>query len=251
MTSPVLSFVGAFIVLLAAAYGVALTLTHGVRRLGRKHLPPLVHPVLWLLVVGAGLVYGVSLLAELAEEVREADEVVAFDKAVSNAVAPFRVPVLVAIFKAITTLGSAAAVWVVGSATVLYLWWRGRRQLIAPMCVTVLGAQLTTWLTKHALDRERPPFVLGLIEDSPSFPSGHTTAAMAAYGFIAYLIARERSSWRTQFELLFWSGVLILLVGFSRVFLGVHFASDVAGGLLVGTIWLLAGALYVEWRERA
>ena len=49
--------------------------------------------------------------------------------------------------------------------------------------------------------------------------------------------------------MIFWSGALILLIGFSRVFLSVHYASDVAGGFLVGSIWLLAGIALNEWRE--
>jgi membrane-associated phospholipid phosphatase len=87
---------------------------------------------------------------------------------------------------------------------------------------------------------------------SPSFPSGHATGALAVYGFVAYAIARDRGGLRLRFELTFWTLVLAALVGLSRVFLSVHYASDVAAGFLVGGFWLLAGFALTEYlRQRA
>jgi undecaprenyl-diphosphatase len=64
---------------------------------------------------------------------------------------------------------------------------------------------------------------------------------MAVYGFVAYAIARDLDPARKRFELDFWALVVVALVGFSRIFLSVHYTSDVATGLLVGTFWLLVG----------
>jgi undecaprenyl-diphosphatase len=74
------------------------------------------------------------------------------------------------------------------------------------------------------------------------------------YGFLAYAIARglQPLGGRAQFEVVFWATLLILFIGFSRLFLGVHYLSDVLAGLLVGGFWLLVGFALSEWgRSRA
>ncbi|MFZ1586333.1 MAG: phosphatase PAP2 family protein, partial [Saprospiraceae bacterium] len=82
-------------------------------------------------------------------------------------------------------------------------------------------------------------------EYSYSFPSGHSMAAVAFYGMIFYLIIRNNLSHR-----LFWfvAGIVfILLIGFSRIYLGVHFLTDVLAGYVLGLLWLLLGLSIIEW----
>lgn len=193
--------------------------------------------------------FAASLLVELAEEVTEADEIVAVDEAFANIVTPYHTPVLINVFKGITALGGWEGVYLFGVAASALFWYWNKRQLIAPFWITVWGAQLTTLFGKVLIGRERPEFVAQVIEHSASFPSGHSTAAMATYGFIAYACSKQLSSWRHRFEVLFWAGVLIFVIGFSRIFLSVHYASDVAAGFLVGAIWLLSGIAVSEWLE--
>lgn len=272
-----------FATILALAYLAGLVLTHLVRRILHAALPALRATARWLAEswsrsavlrrwpgvrrwVGARLapgsvaglpltivlVSGASaalLLGELAEAVIEAEEVVRFDAAVDAAVHPYRSDAAVAVFAAITALGGTEGTLVVTGVASLLLWRFRRRRLIAPLWVSVVGAQLTTWFGKQIVGRPRPEFVTGFVESSLSFPSGHSTAALATFGFIAYVLARASTGWRRRFEVLFWFGFLIALIGFSRVFLGVHYASDVAAGFLVGSIWLLAGIAWLEWRE--
>ena len=105
----------------------------------------------------------------------------------------------------------------------------------ATAALAFLGAQLTTYVGKFAVGRDRPEFLDIAEAQFASFPSGHTTGAMAVYGFIAYAMARDLP-FRVQFELAYWTGIVVLLVGFSRLLLGVHFLTDVLGGLLVGSL---------------
>jgi undecaprenyl-diphosphatase len=72
---------------------------------------------------------------------------------------------------------------------------------------------------------------------------------MAVYGFIAYTIARQLPGIEERFEVAYWTSVLILLIGFSRIFLGVHYMTDVVGGFLVGGFWLLVGFTIAEWNR--
>lgn len=282
MLSPAVTTIGAFALLLIAVHAAALGLTiltrHVTRRvliwLRRRQIRSSLNrwkralarwPALesWvgarlairsfaglpLLVLLGVLVYFTSLLADLTEEVAEAEEIVSVDAALAEAVAPYRTPHLVTFFKGVTALGSSEGVTLLGLGATALVWFRRRRGLILPMWLTIWGAQLSTWVGKKLMNRPRPDFVLDVIEQSASFPSGHATAAMATFGFIAYAVARELPRWRSRFEVLFWSSILILAIGFSRIFLDVHHASDVAAGLLVGSIWLLAGIALNEWRD--
>ena len=116
------------------------------------------------------------------------------------------------------------------------------------MCIA--GSQLTTWIGKYAIARPRPEFILGVQAVSPSFPSAHATGSCAVYGFIAYALVRHVKHARRRFEVSYWTAVLVLLIAFSRVFLGVHFLSDVTAGLVVGGFWLLVGVALAEVMAR-
>jgi membrane-associated phospholipid phosphatase len=105
----------------------------------------------------------------------------------------------------------------------------------------------TTSVGKLLIGRHRPEITIDVTVVSSSFPSGHATAAMAVYGFIAYAIARVLPGVPERFEVAYWTAVLILLIGFSRIFLGVHYLTDVIGGFLVGGFWLLIGFTIAEW----
>jgi undecaprenyl-diphosphatase len=74
---------------------------------------------------------------------------------------------------------------------------------------------------------------------------------MAVYGFLAYLTARELSELRQRFEVVYWAVVMIMVIGFSRIFLSVHYASDFAAGWLVGCFWILAGVAAAEYKKGA
>lgn len=180
------------------------------------------------------------------EELLEADELLVFDHAVNHLLDSVRTEASVHLFAWITTLGSIGTMVAVTLITTAFLWAYHRVYFIMPLWVTQVDAQATTYLGKFALDRERPDFVTGITAVTPSFPSGHATSATAVYGFVAYLIARERYSLRDRFEIVYWSAALIVAVGFSRMYLSVHYASDVATGFLVGGFWLLAGIMLAE-----
>lgn len=199
----------------------------------------------------AAAIYIAALAGGLVEELLEADELLVFDRAVNGYMEALREEPFVVIFAWITTLGGSAtlvAVTLVGTA---FLWAYRRWHCILPMWVTVVGAQATTYLGKLALGRERPEFLTAATAVTPSFPSGHTTGAVAVYGFIAYLVARDLPRRRERFEVVYWTVVLVGAVGFSRVYLSVHYASDVLAGVLVGGFWLLVGIMLAQYRGHA
>lgn len=142
------------------------------------------------------------------------------------------------VFLGITTLGEAVFVLILAVIiSVPLLYWRKKWQTFA-LWVVVIGSGVCIQIAKLIFHRARPSGAL-VIESSASFPSGHATIAIAFYGFLAYLLLREIKKYRILTLAI--SIIIILTIGLSRLYLGVHYLSDVLAGYLVGTVWLLIG----------
>jgi len=198
------------------------------------------------LLAGAGI-YVVLLFSGLAEDVLETEGVIRFDDLVNAAFAAWRVEPLITAFIWITTLGSSPAVVSAVIIATGFLWADRRTHMLAPLWIICAGAVATTSIGKFLIGRHRPNLTIEVSAPFSSFPSGHTAVAMAVYGFLAYAIARALPNVQDRFEVAYWTAVLIALIGLSRIVLGVHYLTDVAGGYLVGTFWLLLGFAIAEW----
>jgi undecaprenyl-diphosphatase len=199
-----------------------------------------------LTLLAAAAIYLAALFGGLIEELYEKDELAAADARVAAVVAPWRTDATIRLAAWVTNLGDSATLLAVILVATGFLWADRRPLLIAPLWLNFLGAQITTWAGKFGFDRPRPEFLTDVTALSPSFPSGHATGAVAVYGFVAYALARDLKDPRQRFELAYWTSLLALLIAGSRVFLSVHYASDVAAGLLVGGFWLLVGFAVAE-----
>lgn len=142
------------------------------------------------------------------------------------------------VFLSITMLGEAEFVIILALIISLLLWhWRKKLQIIT-MWVVIIGSEAVTYTIKVLVNRPRPENAL-VLEQSASFPSGHATIAVAFYGFLTYLLLREIKKYRT---LALAIGIIIILaLGYSRLYLRVHYLSDVLVGYLIGAIWLAIG----------
>lgn len=215
----------------------------------QRRLDPHVFVGLPLTLLIIATVYVATLIGGQIEGLLEAEEMLALDRAVNTGLQPWRSPLLVRLFAGITEFGDGATLTAVAVTCSALLWAHGRVPLLLPLWVSFLGAEATSWAGKFAFARERPEFLTAISASYASFPSGHATGAMAVYGFLAYLVARDVGTARRRFDITYWAGVLILLVGFSRVFLSVHYTSDVVTGFLVGGFWLLVGFTLAEHRR--
>jgi undecaprenyl-diphosphatase len=165
----------------------------------------------------------------------------AVDLAVNGVFAPFRHRILLAGFTWFTNIGSGVTAFAVGLAASALLWSGGRGRWIGPLWLTLAGAEATTWTLKFAAGRLRPPHLDGIAAASPSFPSAHATVALALYGYLALTVAAGAPGRRRA--ILACAGVAIALIGFSRIFLSLHYLTDVLAGYAVAAAWL-----WIGWR---
>lgn len=105
--------------------------------------------------------------------------------------------------------------------------------------INLLVSILLNIIFKGIIQRDRPLEDFLITESGYSFPSGHSMVSMAYYGLIIYFIYKKIKAKRVRNVLMILIGLLILAIGFSRIYLGVHFASDVIGGFLISIIYLV------------
>jgi undecaprenyl-diphosphatase len=204
----------------------------------------------WLLFFAAGFL-ALGSFVQLGSELLEDEELLSLDQQVLRAVANWRRPWLTIPVIDITALGSVTLVTLVtvlAAGALLHARdVRGALQLIT----TVTSTGCWTLLTKSWFARVRPDVVDKLIEvQSYSFPSGHSSGAAALYVTLAVVLGRHVRTVRGRTLLLSATSGLALAIGLSRVYLGVHYPSDVASGLAFGTGWALWLSAAFAWSYR-
>lgn len=175
---------------------------------------------------------------ELTDEVAE-NEMGAFDRVVSDYVTRFRSETLTGFFSAITRLGERIQYVVISILIAGILYWRYRSiSLILQTVAVLILASVSNIALKRSIGRARPEVEHLVYVDSMSYPSGHSMSAMAFYGFLIYLCLKIDMPLWARLLLVATLVFVIAAVGVSRVYLGVHFPSDVAAGFIGGLIWV-------------
>lgn len=193
---------------------------------------------------------------ELADEVREG-ATADFDRSILMALRepgdlgkPVGPDELQRVVRDITALGSAA---ILSLLTLLAAGWlaiRRRWRLVGLLLVSVVGATLVSVTLKTFFDRERPELAFRLMPTSDmSFPSGHSTLSAATFLSIGLLLSAASSLRREKIYVMAWAVVPTVLVGLSRLYLGVHFPTDVLAGWCIGTGWALACSLVARYLQ--
>lgn len=201
---------------------------------------------LTLTILSLALGYVLALFAGVVEDLITSDPITAADIRIANLFTVLRTDVLTTFFTWVTLLGKSQviAAFIFISVAVLWLW--RKKYCIVPLLTAVAGSEAFTYLGKLVFHRPRPEMAV-YAEHSFSFPSGHATVAVAFYGFLAYLLIRFVQSWNNKVNIFFATILLIMAIGFSRIYLGVHYISDVWSGYLVGAMWLITAVSFTEW----
>lgn len=178
--------------------------------------------------------------------------IAAFDSNIIRAVQGLEAPGWTRLFKCFTWIGSGEIVTILGLLIVGFLYGvlRHRMELVLFVWVTG-GSALLNFALKLLFHRERPTLHRLIEETGYSFPSGHSMGAFSFYGILTYLLWRHIASRTGRVLLVIGSLVFIAGIGISRIYLGVHYPSDVLGGYLASGTWLgLSIWIFEHRRER-
>jgi len=147
----------------------------------------------------------------------------------------------------ITALGSVTVAVLIGLTGLIVLWLARDRRGAAFLLLSMAGSGVWSTLIKLLVRRERPAVLPHLVEVTDfSYPSGHTMLSTATFLSLTLLASRHMPGRRARLMLFLTASLLIALVGFSRLYLGVHYPSDVLSGMLLGAAWTfgLAAAFF-------
>ena len=210
-------------------------------------------PAVLLLKVAAGfaaLLGAAAGFAEIAEQLGPDGTMSRADDALSASIRAQVGVGTLQVFAGLTHLGDPLVLALLGVAVTLGLLWRCQRSLALGWVLALGGNALLNPLLKQVFERVRPVHDHGLVAElSWSFPSGHTSGATVAYGMLAYVVLRTLPTvW--HLPALLAAAALAFTVGSSRVFLQVHFASDVLAGFASGTAWLMVCVLSLGASQR-
>lgn len=163
----------------------------------------------------------------------------ALDESVLQWVVAHRTTTLDRVALEATALGNVATLAVLVLGVSVFLWLTRHRLSVVLLMVAVVGGSVLNTLLKGLYDRPRPTLVTwGTDVSSQSFPSGHAMGAFIAYSTVAYLVGRLEPSRALRWTTWGFAAVLILAIGASRTYLGVHYPSDILGGYVAGLAWL-------------
>ena len=205
---------------------------------------------LWPLLIGLLLAVAfTSFFGWYASEVAEG-EAAAFDATVRDAVHSIASPTLTVVMRAASFTGKVMFLTTLGvifTAVLVYLrQWRS----LAIFLITMAGEILLETTLKATYHRARPdPFFDLPVPSSYSFPSGHAMGSLCFYGIVAWIAVRRIEHRPVRIEVWLVTSILVLAIGFSRIYLGVHYPSDVLAGYLAGLVWI-ASVIFTGWYLR-
>ena len=216
------------------------------------HISPGVFRGLHIAAGGTVMVLGAAVFAEVAGELGATNPLGQADQAFTDALSASVPRAALHLFAAVTHLGDTATLTGLGAVVAVALVLAGRRWLALGWVAALAGNGLLNQTLKQIFGRVRPLRADDLVlEPGFSFPSGHSSGSVVAYGMLAYLAFRLLPP-RWHLPALLAALTLAFTVGASRVFLRVHFVSDVLAGFASGLAWLALCVTSIElirWRQ--
>ena len=202
--------------------------------------------IAFILCVGFGILFG-YFSTTIGN-----DSLSSFDNIMINAIQGLETPWLTTIMTFFTWIGSGYVVApiTVIAAVLLYFVFKYRQQAFL-LVVVIAGTVAFNHLLKMYFKRERPVIHRIMDANGYSFPSGHTMMAFSLYVIIAYIAWRNVKTRSGKFLLILFALFMTIMIGTSRIYLGVHFPSDVAGGLMASGFWVtIAVTVYALFQRR-
>lgn len=169
------------------------------------------------------------------------DKLEPIDSFFYNLVSPFKSPFTTELFKLITMLGSALGIIVLINIVLIIDKKKGLFFLINSGVITIANV-----IIKNIVMRNRPLDINLIMEKGYSFPSGHSMNSVAAYGLLIYYIYNSKLTIKVKTILISILTIIMLLITLSRVYLGVHYFTDVVAGTSLSIIWLMVYTEYLK-----
>ncbi len=208
-----------------------------------------------VLLALAGVVAGVWGFALLADEVREGGTQ-AFDQKLllafrhGDTLAPLGPPAVQEAARDITSLGGTAVLTIITAIAAGFLALDGKKHMAFFVCGSVLGGVAAGTILKDLFHRPRPDLVpISIYVSGASFPSGHSMMSAVTYLTLGALLARSQERKRVRAYFLLVAMFLTVAVGVTRVYLGVHWPTDVLAGWTAGAVWALLCWLTARWLQ--
>lgn len=198
-------------------------------------LPYIITTIISLILFASGTKIFIELTGSLKSEL-----LTSYDTSIIDYITAWRNPGLTRYFIFVTNLGDALGYLIVFSICIIlfYLIFKNWKY-VGQITLVMILALSSNLLLKRLINRSRPDAEFLVEVETLSYPSGHAMMAMAFYGFLIYLFYQFKihKAWKIFSISLF--VLLILSIGISRIYLGVHYPSDIAGGYLAGLIWVV------------
>ena len=209
---------------------------------------------LHLTVGGAALISATWLFAVIAEDVVNKERLSVWDVEVSNTIHAHATRAVTIALLIITNVHSTIGVAFVASVVTIYFLRRRLKYWALAFALSVFGGMVLNLLLKDIFERARPHFDDPIVTlTSYSFPSGHTIVATTLYGALCAFVLSRIRGWFLRTVAILVAAFMIALVGFSRIYLGAHYPSDVLAAMVEGMFWLslcLTGVHTMQrWRQ--
>jgi undecaprenyl-diphosphatase len=206
-------------------------------------------PIVLVMVVGGSAAIGAGyLFVELAEQVRLTTSLVyRADQIIHTWIGQERQAAMTVLFSTATAIGGTIGLGAIIAVVATTLLVRKERASAVFVVVTAVAGGLLNLGLKMIFARARPDLASAIAAARwYSFPSGHAMGSFIAFGALAYIALRQPWPWAAKSAALACALTMVVLVGVSRVYLGVHWASDIAGGWSAGAVWLVAAVVAFE-----
>ena len=190
------------------------------------------------------------LFFEIAEKIENGQFLQNIDLSIANLFHANRINFIARSLYFFTQVGSLFFVSLITLITSIYFLYKKYYAHIISLCSAVIGSSLTVLIGKAHFLRVRPADLCYYKEFSYSFPSGHSTIAVSFYGLLFYFFIRSLSNFKTKRFMTLVALLFIFLLGFSRIYLCVHYLSDVLAGYSLGFLWFLFAVSIVEWNYK-
>lgn len=202
-----------------------------------------------LTVLSLAIVFNLLLLFDFTEDTINSKEFIAIDSFIAEMFFSLRSEPLAKGFYYLSKLCDTSAVSIIGALLIIYFVITEKYHFTAALLTSLSGSAFSIYSGKNIFGINRPHQYAYYVESYFSFPSGHATISVAFYGLLFYLLVRGSSSYKTWSALLSMAFVFWLLIGISRLYLCVHYFSDVIAGYLLGFLWLLLSISIIEWKS--